>query len=149
MPTLSSYGTQTYIIDVGGPHTYREIYMDGRLHPNDIAATSYGHSVGHWENDTSVVDTVGYSERFWLDRTGCPHGEATRRTFYTNRLQYDPVQILIDDPNVYTRTWTGGFDLRWSGDTEVFEYLCQDNNTATEYMMKGEQPVYFKNAIAP
>jgi hypothetical protein len=38
--------------------------------------------------------------------------------------------VIIDDPNVYTRPWTGGFDFRWSSNVELFEYICQDNNTA-------------------
>ena len=57
-----------YILDVGGPHTFRTIYMDGREHPKDFIPSGYGHSVGKWEGDTLVVDTVGFSEKFWLDR---------------------------------------------------------------------------------
>jgi len=68
----------------------------------------------------------------------------TRTDF--NTIKYE---ILIDDPDAYTKPWTGGFDLRWTPDTELFEYVCQDNNTAMEYMMKGDEPVFFKNAIAP
>src|SRR5688572_17574187 len=52
-----------FIIDVGGPHTYREVHMNVRLRPDDVPS-SYGHSVGHWDKDTLVVETVGYSERF-------------------------------------------------------------------------------------
>ena len=61
-----------FIIDIGGPHTYRVVYMDGRPRPDEVPS-SYGHSIGHWERDTLVVETTGYSERFWLDRTGLPH----------------------------------------------------------------------------
>src|SRR5712691_3571149 len=64
-----------YIFDIGGPHTYRTIYMDGRTHPADFAPTYYGHSIGWWEGDTLVVDSVGYNERIWLDRRGLPHTE--------------------------------------------------------------------------
>lgn len=140
-----------FIIDVGGPHTFRTIYMDGRAHPNDLPPGSYGHSVGHWEGDTLVVETVGFNERFWIDRTGLPHTERLRTVERFTRTDFDTIkyEILIDDPNVYTRPWTGGFDLRWSPDIEVFEYVCQDNNTASEYMMKGNDPVHFTSAIVP
>jgi hypothetical protein len=140
-----------FIIDVGGPHTYREVYLDGRPHPADAPTTSYGHSVGHWEKDTLVVETVGYSERFWLDRTGLPHTENLRTVERFTRLDFNTIkyEILIDDSNVYTRPWSGGFNLRWTPDTEVFEYVCQDNNTATEYMMKGSEQVFFRNLISP
>jgi len=140
-----------YIMDVGGPHTFRVVYMDGRPHPQESQLNSYGHSVGHWEGDTLVVETVGYSERFWLDRTGLPHTERLRTVERFTRTDFNTIkyEVLIDDPNVYTRAWSGGFDLRWSSDTELFEFVCQDNNLATEYMMKGDDPVFFRNQIAP
>ena len=68
-----------YLMDVGGPHTVRTIYLDGREHPKDFVPTGYGHSVGRWEGDTLVVDTVGFSEKFWLDRAWlAPHREDAR-----------------------------------------------------------------------
>jgi len=142
---------RVFIVDVGGPHTFRVVYMDERPHPQQAEPSSYGHSVGHWEGDTLVVETVGYSERFWLDRTGLPHTERLRTVERFTRTDFNTIkyEVLIDDPTVYTRAWSGGFDLRWSSDAELFEYLCQDNNTATEYMMKGEEPVFFRSAIAP
>jgi hypothetical protein len=142
---------RVFIIDVGGPHTFRTIYMDSASHPGNLAPSSYGHSIGHWEGQTLVVDTVGYSERFWLDRTGLPHTERLRTVERFTRTDFNTIkyEILIDDPSVYTRPWTGGFDLRWSADVEVFEYICQDNNTAMQYMMMGEKEVYFTSAIAP
>lgn len=142
---------RVFIVDIGGPHTFRVVYMDGRSHPHDLVPSSYGHSVGHWEGDTLVVDTVGFSERFWLDRTGLPHTERLHTVERFTRTDFTTIkyEILLDDPNVYTRSWSGGFDLRWTPDTEVFEYICQDNNTATEYMMKGDEPVRFSSPIAP
>ena len=62
-----------YIFDIGGPHTFRTIYMDGRKHPEQLTPTYYGHSIGWWEGDTFVVDTVGFNERFWIDRGQLPH----------------------------------------------------------------------------
>jgi hypothetical protein len=142
---------RVFIIDIGGPHTYRVVYMDGQPRRPDDVPSSYGHSVGHWDKDTLVVETSGYSERFWLDRTGLPHTEKLRTVERFTRTDFNTIkyEVLIDDPIVYTRPWSGGFDLRWSADTEVFEYVCQDNNTATEYMMKGDEEVHFRNAITP
>jgi hypothetical protein len=147
----SSALQRIFIVDIGGPHTYREVFMDGRAHPEKILPSSYGHSVGHWDGDTLVVETVGYSERFWIDRTGLPHSETLRTVERFTRLAFDTIkyEILIDDPGVYTRSWSGGFDLRWGPETEVFEYICQDNNTATELMMKGDEEVSFSSRIAP
>lgn len=147
MPELK----RIFIIDIGGPHTYREVYMDGRPHPDQLLPSSYGHSVGHWEGDTLVVETVGFSERFWIDRTGLPHTEGLRTVERFTRTDFDTIkyEILIDDPRVYTKSWSGGFNLQWSADTELFEYVCQDNNTATEYMMKGDEEVSFASPIVP
>src|SRR5439155_23759085 len=53
-----------FILDVGGPHTFRIIYMDGREHTKNLEPSYYGHNVGHWEGDTLIVDSVGYNEKF-------------------------------------------------------------------------------------
>ncbi|HVG56662.1 MAG TPA: hypothetical protein VM846_19635, partial [Vicinamibacterales bacterium] len=63
---------RVYIFDIGGPHTFRTIYLDGRGHPKNVSPTYYGHSIGWWEGDTLVIDTVGFNESFWLDRGGLP-----------------------------------------------------------------------------
>src|SRR5215510_3537125 len=80
-----------YIFDVGGPHTFRIIYMDGRAHPQKFEPWSYGHSVGHWEGDTLVVDTVGFSEDFWIDRTGLPHTEKLDTVERFTRTNYNTI----------------------------------------------------------
>jgi hypothetical protein len=130
---------QTYIFDIGGPHTFRTIYMDGRDHPKDWQPSYYGHSVGHWEGNTFVVDTVGYNEQFWMDRRGMPHTtqlhtiERFTRT-NSNTIEY---RVTIDDPGAYTKTFNGGFNLRWNPGEELFEYVCQQANYAAELMVGG------------
>ncbi len=62
-----------YIFDIGGPHTFRTIYLDGRQHPDNLTPSFYGHSIGSWEGDTLVVDTIGFNEGFWIDRGQLPH----------------------------------------------------------------------------
>ena len=66
---------RVFIFDIGGPHTFRDVFMDGRSHPKDFTPTYYGHSIGWWDGDTLVVDTVGFNEGFWMDRDGLPHTE--------------------------------------------------------------------------
>jgi hypothetical protein len=126
-----------YIFDIGGPHTYRTIYMDGRTHPAKVNDSYYGHSIGWWEADTLVVDTVGFNESFWLDRRGLPHTAAMHtieRFTRTNAVAID-YKITVDDPGAYTAPWVGGFNLRWEPGTELFEYVCQQANYATELMV--------------
>ena len=58
-------------------HNWRDIFLDGRPHPPkeqlENSPTFMGHSVGHWESDTLVVDTVGFNEGTWIDKEGHPH----------------------------------------------------------------------------
>ena len=148
MPELQ----RVFIFDIGGPHSFRIIYMDGRQHPRDLQPSYYGHSIGRWEADALVVDTVGFNERFWIDREGEPHTEKlhlierfSRPNF--NTLQYE---VTVDDPGAYTATWTGGFLLRWSAGTELFEYICQDNNRSPEGMVgTGQESVLRTSPIVP
>jgi len=77
-----------YIFDIGGPHTFRTIYMDGRQHPKDLQPSYYGHSVGHWEGDTLVVDSAGFNEKFWIDREGEPQERESCRCKHSSAEQH-------------------------------------------------------------
>ena len=126
-----------YIFDIGGPHTFRTIYMDGRTHPTDLKPTYYGHSIGWWEGDTLVVDTVGFNETFWLDRRGLPHTNQLHTQERFTRINANEInyETTVDDPGAYTEPWKGGFHLRWETGTELFEYVCQEANYAGELMV--------------
>jgi hypothetical protein len=148
MPELQ----RIYILDVGGPHTFRTIYMDGRPHPatDQLVPSYYGHSIGRWEGDTLVIDTVGMNERAWMNRDGIPHTDrlhlierVSRPDF--NTLKYD---VTIDDPGAFTATWNSGWTLPWSDGTEMWEYICQDNNLAPETMV-GNEGVLRTEIIVP
>ena len=129
-----------YILDIGGPHTFRTVYMDGREHPADLEPTNYGHSVGHWEGNTLVIDTVGYNTDFWLDRRGLPHTEQMHTIERFTRVNENAIdyKITVDDPGAYTASWEGGFYLRWNPGQELFEYVCQQANYAHELMVGQE-----------
>ena len=133
-----------YIMDMGGPNSYRIIYMDGRSHPANLTPTNYGHSIGHWEGDTLVVETIGLNEKFWIDTRGTPHTEKlkfTERFTRTdmNTLQY---QATIEDPGTYTAPWTTTvFSMRWAPNVDPFEYVCQDNNHGPELMLGSQSEI--------
>jgi hypothetical protein len=130
---------RVYIIDIGGPHSMRTIYIDGRSHPKDLAPSYLGHSIGHWEKDTLVVDSVGFNERFWFDRHGMPHTDKLHLTERFSRPDFNTLQyeLTVEDPGAYTSTWTTGLLLRWNPTQELFEYVCQDNNLFPELMLEG------------
>ena len=131
---------QTILQFDGNLHSYRIIYMDGRPHPKDLVPSYYGHSVGHWEADTLVVDTVGYNERFWMDREGMPHTEQLHLTERFTRTDFNTMkyEMRIDDPGAYTRPWTTGFFLRWNP-REMLEFICQENNQVINVVGSPEQ----------
>lgn len=129
-----------FIFDIGGPHTYRTIYMDGRAHPANLEPTNYGHSIGWWEGDTLVVDSIGFNEDFWLDRRGLPHTEQLHTIERFTRLDERTIQyrVEVEDPGAYDARWEGGFNLRWNPGVELFEYVCQQANYAHELMVGQE-----------
>ncbi len=137
MPDLQ----RVYIFDIGGPHTYRTIYMDGRSHPRDLQPEYYGHSVGWWEGDTLVVDTIGYNEAVWIDRRGLPTTDKLHTVERLTRTNEATIayEITIDDPGAYTAPFTGRFTLRRDSGVELFEYVCQEANYATEGMVGGDE----------
>ncbi|HMB72513.1 MAG TPA: hypothetical protein VKQ06_03005 [Gammaproteobacteria bacterium] len=129
-----------YIFDIGGPHTFRTVYMDGRSHPTDLEPSNYGHSVGWWEGDTLVIDSIGFNTDFWIDRRGLPHTEQmhTIERFERPNDSIIHYEITVEDPGAYDGPWTGWFDLQWESGTELFEYVCQQANYAHELMVGGE-----------
>jgi hypothetical protein len=127
-----------YVMDVGGPNSYRIIYVDGRSFPDKITPSNYGYSIGRWDGDTLVVETRGLNEKFWLDTRGTPHTSQLKfiERFTRTDMNTMRYQATIDDPGAYTRPWTtGDFNLRWRPGEELFEYICQQFNLGTELML--------------
>ena len=134
---------RVFIFDIGGPHTYRTIYMDGRSHPADFTPAFYGHSIGWWEGDTLKVETTGFNEGFWIDRRGLPTTEKLRtlETFTRTDSLTIAYELTIDDPGAYTAPWTTKMNLRWEDGTELFEYVCQQANYAHNLMLGAYEAV--------
>jgi hypothetical protein len=141
-----------FIIDVGGPHSFRTIFMDDRKHPagGDLVPSPYGHSIGKWEGDVLVIDTVGFDERSWMNRDGIPHTEKMHLIERVSRPNFNTLkyEVRIDDPGTFTRPWDTGFSLNWAPGNELFEYICQDNNLAPETMV-GNEGVLRTRLIVP
>jgi hypothetical protein len=126
---------RTYIVDIGGPHTMRTIFMNGQ-HPAKLSPSFLGHSIGQWQGNTLVVDTVGFNDGFWIDRFGLPTTDQLHliekfTRVDANNLKYE---LTVDDAGAYTAKWSSGLMLRWNPGQELFEYICQDNNIAPQLM---------------
>lgn len=126
-----------YIFNISDSMSYRIIYMDGREHPANLKPTYYGHSVGHWEGDTLVVDTIGFNEKSWMSRDALPSTDQLHLVERFTRPSFNTVnyEVTIDDPGAYTAPWNSGFILGWRDGDELFEYLCQENNLSPESML--------------
>ncbi len=128
-----------YIFHTGGSHSFRTIYMDGREHPADLDPSYAGHSVGHWEGDTLVIDTVGFNERGWIDARGAPTTKELHLTERLTRIDFNQVvyEMIVNDPGAYTAPWKTGMVMNWTPNAETFQFLCQDGNLADELMVGG------------
>lgn len=139
------------VFDIGGPYSFRIIYMDGRSHPEKIEPAYAGHSIGHWDGDTLVVDTVGFNEGTWIEAEGFPHTERLHLIERFTRVNFNTLkyEVTVDDPGAYLRTWTGGFNLRWNTGAELFEYVCQDNNLVEAVNDGADGSVRRRSTIVP
>jgi hypothetical protein len=116
--------------------TFRQIFTDGRPLPKDPSPSFNGYSIGKWEGDTLVVETIGFRDGIWLDRRGNPITEAAKMTERFQRVNFGNLQIeiTIDDPKAYTKPWTVKLHEMLVPDTDLLEYYCQENEKDTQHM---------------
>ena len=123
------------VMAAGGDRNWRVIYTDGRAQgqPDEVVRSYYGNSVGRWEGDTLVVDSIGFNERFWFTSGGLPHTEALHLTERFSRPELNTLkyEVTVDDPHAYTRSWRGGWTVEWVPDEEIQEYFCEENAEST------------------
>ena len=122
--------THAVIVYEGNIHSFRQIFMDGRKHPDYLDPSWYGHSIGHWEMDTLVVDTVGFNDVSWYDGRGTPHSEKLHTIERYTRLDKGRLQnkVTIDDPLMYAKPFEVTINATTTLGDEVMEYICQDGN---------------------
>ena len=108
---------------------FQIVPIDGRPHRKGEPTWS-GDSVGHWEGDTLVVDTVNFNGKARLDTVGHPHSDHLHvvQRFTRTDLGHIAHEITIEDPKTFTKPWknTRTFVLR--PDWEIMEYSCEENN---------------------
>lgn len=114
------------MLELGGT---RQIYTDGRKHVADPSPSWLGYSVGKWEGDTLVVDTVGFNGKSWLDAMGHPQSETARVMERYRRRDFGhmDVEITIDDAKWYTKPFTIRVTHVLQPDTDILEYFCNEN----------------------
>jgi hypothetical protein len=110
-------------------HIVRHIFIDGRKHPADVKPSYNGHSIGHWEGDTLVVDTIGLNGKNWLDRVGHPESAQMHILEHIHRVDDKTLQVDLefDDVKSYTKPWTAQIRFRLHSDWDILEHVCEDN----------------------
>jgi hypothetical protein len=110
-------------------HTIRQIFVDGRAHPDDVTPTYMGHSIGKWEGNDLVVDTVGFNEKSWLDRDGHPHSDQLDVIERFHRTDFNNMQIDItmEDPKALAKPWKTQLYFQLKPDWDLMELACTDN----------------------
>ena len=117
---------------------YRQIFVDGRPLPAVVGLpTWYGYSIGRWEEDTLVIESAGFNGWAWHDQAGHPATEDLHLTerFYRRDFGHLEMEITIDDPEAYTEPWTIVHELNLLPDTDLLEYVCNENEKDAQHIL--------------
>lgn len=115
-------------------HAYRQVFTDGRKHPtgDDLQLSWQGHSIGRWDGDTLVVDTVGFNDLTWFDNYGHVHSDKMHVTERFTRVDLGHLRasVTVDDPGAYARPFTLSYTAELMPNTELMEYICDNEQDA-------------------
>ena len=130
MPMQIVQGPNNVVLMFEGFSTYLVIPTDGRDHPKNVEPTWNGHSIGHYEGDTLVIDSVGFNEKTRLDTIGHPHSDQMHVVQRYTRNANDTIsfEITVEDPKAYTKPFTNKRIFKLRRDWELMEYSCEENN---------------------
>jgi hypothetical protein len=122
-------------------HFVRRIYTDGRPHDKDAGPLWMGDSVGRWEGDTLVSDTVSFNDKTTLDREGYPHSDAMHLVERIRRADHDSlvIDLTVDDAKAYTKPWEAKLIFQLKPDWKIMEHVCEDNAGFLEFNKKATQ----------
>ena len=105
-----------------------------------------GDSIGKWEGDTLVVDTIGFNDKTWLDRVGHPHSEDLHVVERFRRADPNTLKInlTLEDPKAYTKPWTSELTFQLRKDWNITEIICEDSATLNDFLKTEEKPAKYK-----
>ncbi len=117
---------------------FRQVFTDGRGFPKERDPSWMGYSIGKWEGDTFVVDTIGFNDQTYLDDGGHPHSEAYHSTERFRRRDFGHLEfeITIDDPKTYTKPWKATVPFELFPDNELMESVCENEKDAEHLVGK-------------
>jgi hypothetical protein len=117
----------------------RQIHTDGRRLPSDPWPSWMGYSVGRWQQNTLIVETVGFNDRSWLDTAGHPRSESMRvvERFTRRDVGHLDIEVTIEDPKMYRRPFTIRPAARLLPDTDILEAVCAENEKDLIHLGRG------------
>ena len=117
-------------------HSYRQIFTDGRAFPQERDPAWFGYSIGSYEGDTLVVNTIGLNEKTWLDDLGHPHSDQLKiaERFHRRDFGHMDLRLTIDDPKAYRKPWSIDIPYELVPDTELLDWVCE-NDKDTPHMV--------------
>jgi hypothetical protein len=117
--------------------SYRQIFTDGRPLPEDPNPSWNGYSTGHWDGETLVVESIGFGDGQWLDRSGSPLTSAAKMTERFRRPNYGTLEIdlTVNDPKAYTKPWTIHLTQSIVLNTELLDYICLENEKDAAHLV--------------
>jgi hypothetical protein len=149
VPRIYLYNFPVQIVQIPGQvlmlfeydHFIRRIYTDGRPHDTQHGPLWMGDSIGMWEGDTLVVDTVSFNDKTLIDRVGRPHSTSLHLVERIRRIDHDSMEIhfTVDDPKAYTKPWGTKLIFVLKPDWKIMEQVCEDNASFLEFNKKATQ----------
>ena len=117
---------------------YRQVFTDGRGLPREAQPTWLGYSIGKWDGDTFVVDSIGFNDQTYLDDGGHPHSDAYHAVERFRRRDFGhmDMEITIDDPKAYTKPWNVTIHFALFPDNELMESVCENEQDAKHMVGK-------------
>ncbi len=117
--------------------SYRQVFTDGRPLPVDPNPSWSGYSVGKWDGETLVVETIGLRDGLWLDRAGNPLTDAAKITERYRRINHGnlEVDVTVDDAKAYTKPWTIKLNQFLVPNTDLLDYICLENKKDSKHLV--------------
>lgn len=121
---------------------YRQIFVDGRQLPIDPNPSWFGYSIGRWDGDDFIVETMGFNDKTWLDFFGHPHTDRMHLTERYRRRDFGhlDVQVTVDDPGAYTRPFSASYPLVLMPDTDLLETICENAEQISQRLVGTDSP---------
>lgn len=135
---IQTPGMVTFLFEIH--HTFHRVFTDGRKHPEPLDVTWWGSSIGRYEGNKLIVETVGISDRSWLFTAGLQHSDQLKLTWVFEKTAPDTIKFseTFDDPVYFTRPWSISYDFK-PEQYDMMEMICTDNNRDVQHFITSEK----------